>query len=120
MRSIPRLNFVKHFETVIESVFAERLKHKHKPNPDLKHHETAPDGGESIADAARDLQNTLWHPNPAKAGFYFLSGVVNNMNKNLLAEDRPISLFTTVDLGPLLRQIGQWTLLALSVVQQLD
>ena len=119
------MNFVKHFEMVMESVFADRLKHKPKlqMSPPKAaaggHHETSPpEGGESIADAARDLQNKLSQSNAVHAGLYSLFSLVNDSINSLLAEDRPISLFTTVDLGPLLLQIGQWALLTLFDVQQ--
>ena len=71
-----------------------------------------------ITAVARNIQNTLWQPNPAPAGLYFLFSVINNLNDNLLTGDRPIALFMPVDLDPLLRQIGQWLTEEIVVQQQ--
>jgi len=121
LQNADRLSFVNHLTTIIESVLgAERLL---KPKPELLQtsppqiegqHETPPSpegvGGSTVAAigaVARDLQTALWQPNTAPTGLYFLFSVVNKINENLLTKDRQISLFTPIDMSPLLRQIGQ-------------
>jgi len=134
LRRALKPSFVQHFETVFESVLlggAERLRLKHNNNndkPDLEapqighhHHATTAvppisAAATAIAALAKDVQTSyIGHPDPDSlpTGFPLLCGVAETLNEaNLLAaaaNHRPsvITLFTRVDLGPLLREIGQ-------------
>jgi len=105
-----RKSFANHFETLIESVLGARLKHNNS-----KQHDGTPEGGGggepaggvTIAAIARQIRNHMLERRPVKTALYFLIHVVHMINEHLLSEDSPVTLFTPIDLTPLLCQLGQ-------------